>query len=251
MLNKIIEYKRVEAEREKQLYPFTKLMGAVNKGNFALSQTLKATDWSLIAECKLASPVKGRLSSLSVDQLAKVYSENGATALSVLTDRHFDGSLSHIEKVRNNSILPLLRKDFIVDEYQIYQARFVGADAILLIAAILSDKQLNSFLATAKELGLDCLTEVHSRDELERVQQTEAGIIGINNRDLTTFRTNIEQTFALLPFCDFKRVIVSESGITTRADALRLKRAGVSGVLVGEGLVTAADIAGKVRDLSL
>lgn len=250
MLNKIVERKKAEVELQKRQVPLEQLTRALPTGNHALAKAF-AADWGLIAECKLASPVKGRLSNLAVEELAKIYNESGAAAISVLTDRHFEGNLSHLQAVKAISKLPVLRKDFIVDEYQLYQAQAAGADAILLITAILSDDQLKRYLAVAGELGLDCLTEVHNREELARAQQTEAKMIGINNRDLTTFRTNIEQTFALLPFCDTERLIISESGISSGADAERLKQAGVRGALVGEGLVTAANIARKVSELSL
>ncbi len=169
----------------------------------------------------------------------------------MLTDSHFCGTGQHIGEAKQVSSLPVLRKDFIVDEYQLYQARVLGADAVLLIAAILTDDQLHRYLATARQIGLDCLVEVHSREELERVQQTPAVIIGINNRNLTTFTTNVENTFDLLPYCAADRLFISESGIHSRKTAVDLQNAGIRGVLVGEGLVTAQDIAEKVRELSL
>lgn len=251
MLTRIVDVKRMEVARQKHQVPLTEVMATMQMGTFAFAKALAARQWSLIAECKLASPVKGALSGFTVSELAGIYEMNGAAALSVLTDSHFYGSLAHVREVRAVSRLPILRKDFIIDEYQIYQARAAGADAILLIAAILDDNQIIRFLAIAKELGLDCLVEVHSREELERVFRSEAPIIGINNRDLQTFQTDIQQTFALLPYCGTHRLIISESGINTRENVCSLKQAGVRGALVGEGLVTAADISRKVRELSL
>lgn len=251
MLNRIIAKKQEEVRQNKLQLPPAELLKQVLPGTMAFSQGLAARSWSLIAECKLASPVKGKLSERTVGDLARIYDAEGATALSVLTDNHFSGSCRHIAEAKQVSGLPVLRKDFIIDEYQLYQARVIGADAVLLIAAILTDKQLQQYLATARQIGLDCLVEVHSREELARVQQTPAAIIGINNRDLTTFTTSVETTFALLPYCAADRLLISESGIHSQQTAMDLQQAGIRGVLVGEGLVTAPDIAAKVRELSL
>lgn len=251
MLTKIVAAKREEVACQKQELPLAKLQEQVYPGKFAISQALQGRNWSLIAECKLASPVKGPLSSRTVPELAVLYEQSGAAVLSILTDRHFQGSLTHIAEAKAVSKLPVLRKDFIIDEYQLYQARAAGADGTLLIAAILSDEELSHLLQVAKTLGLDCLVEVHSKEELERVQKTEARLIGINNRDLRTFQTSIERTFELLPYCDSGRLLISESGIVSGDDARRLQAAGVRGALVGEGLVKAAHISLAVRQLSL
>lgn len=251
MLKKIVNKKLDEIERDKLAIPQVLLARTVIPGNFSFFQALNEKKWSLIAECKQASPVKGRLSNLGVGELAKIYAANGAAALSILTDNHFDGTLKHIAAAKEACTLPILRKDFIIDEYQLYQARCVGADAVLLIAGILTDNQLCEYIALAGELGMDCLVEVHSREELERVQQTPARIIGINNRDLKTFSTSVDKTFELLPYCDNSCLLISESGIRSQVDAVKLKEAGVNGVLVGEGLVTANNIPRKVRELSL
>ncbi|TCL39144.1 indole-3-glycerol phosphate synthase [Anaerospora hongkongensis] len=251
MLERIAAHKKEEVKRDKLQLPLGKLIKQVVPGTMAFSKALTGKSWSLIAECKLASPVKGRLSERTVGELARIYDNEGAAALSVLTDSHFCGTDQHIGEVRQVSSLPVLRKDFIVDEYQLYQARLLGADAVLLIAAILTDAQVQQYLATARQIGLDCLVEVHSREELKRVQQTPAAVIGINNRNLTTFTTNVENTFELLPYCAADRLFISESGIHSRETAAALQRAGIRGVLVGEGLVTAQDIALKVRELSL
>jgi len=250
MLDKIVDAKKLEVLLAKKNCPVQNLASQVETGSFALSKVLNAAAWSLIAECKLASPIKGRLCSrFTVAELAAIYSLNGAAALSILTDRHFHGCLQHLAEVRKVTALPLLRKDFIIDEYQLFEARAAGADAVLLIARILSQSQLREFLAIAGELGLDCLVEVHSREELDKVLETEARIIGINNRDLQSFTTDIAQTFTLLPYID-NRLVISESGIGSASDVSRLKEAGVRGALVGEGLVTAAAIAEKVQELA-
>ena len=249
MLNQIVDTIRQQVAARKLSHPLASL--SVQPGTFAFSQALAATDWALIAECKLASPAKGRLCQTQpVPELANIFTENGAAALSVHTSAPFLGKLADIAAVRQVSPLPILRKDFIIDEYQIYEARAAGADAILLIAAILTDEQLNQYLAIARDLGLDALVEVHSRPELERVKQTDALLVGINNRDLTTFTTDLANTFNLLPHCDPRWRVISESGIRDAADAKRLQTAGVRGALVGESLVRANDIARLTYELA-
>lgn len=252
MLNSIVAKKRYEVANRKQQVPFASLRKAAKPGAFALSQALKSREWGLIAECKLASPAKGMLcEDYTVPELAKTYTEHGALALSVHTDPHFKGLLSDIAAVRAVTGLPILRKDFIIDEYQIYEARAAGADAILLIAAVLPDDRLLDFLHQAWSLGLDCLVEVHTREELHRVLKTPAELIGINNRNLKTFTTDISNTFDLLSDCQADRMVISESGIQSAGDARRLKASGVKGVLVGEGLVKAKNIGERTRELTL
>lgn len=249
MLNQIVETIRQQVAARKLSHPPDSL--PVQSGTFAFSQSLVATDWALIAECKLASPSKGRLCQThTVPELARIFTAGGAAALSVHTSTPFLGKLEDIAAVRSVSPLPILRKDFIIDEYQIYEARAAGADAILLIAAILNDADLNQYLATARSLGMDCLMEVHTLSELARVKKTNASLVGINNRDLTTFTTDIARTFDLLPHCDPRWHIISESGIHEIADARRLQEAGVKGVLVGESLVRAPDIAALTLTLA-
>ena len=250
MLNQIVAAIREQVATLKQ----TRLLApeTIAPADFAFRRAIDAVDWALIAECKLASPAKGQLcDSRSVPELAQLYTANGATALSVHTSEPFQGKLSDIATVRAVSPLPILRKDFIIDEYQIYEARAAGADAILLIAAILTNAELNQFLATANRIGMDCLVEVHNLAELDRVKNTSASLIGINNRDLTTFTTDIANTFSLLPHCVPHWRLISESGISSRSDASQLRQAGVDGILVGERLVKAVDIAAHCRDLAL
>ena len=249
-MNRIVAEIREKVAHDKATAPIS--TKEIQPGNFSLSRALKQSSWSLIAECKLASPSKGRLCQThSVPDLAKIFSQNGATALSVHTSAPFLGKISDIPAVKAVTSLPVLRKDFIIDEYQLYQARAAGADAVLLIAAILAPSELERFLELSRVLGMDALVEVHSLPELEWVQQTRAELLGINNRDLTTFKTSLENTFSLLPRCAPERLIISESGISGEADALRLKDAGVRGALVGESLVRSADIARKTRELAL
>lgn len=251
MLNKIAGRKKVEVECSKVINPLAAMLCEIEPGSFAFSRGLE-NNWSLIAECKLSSPVKGRLcEKYSVAELAQIYTANGAAALSVHTNCHFSGKLEDIRAVKKVSRLPVLRKEFIVDEYQIYETRYAGADAVLLIAAILSPSQLDKYIAIAHQLGLDALVEVHTDQELKIVHHTAARLIGINNRNLKTFKTDYETTLTLAQYFDPAKIYISESGIKSESESAQLKRIGVRGVLVGEGLVTAADIADKTRELAL
>lgn len=205
----------------------------------------------LIAELKRASPSQGVLrQDFDLEQLVHAYAEAGAAALSILTDEpFFRGNLHDLAQAKAIVSLPVLRKDFILDPYQVYETRRWGADAILLIAAVLDDQLLQDLLALSHELGLHPLTEVHTSEELHRVVDAKAHIVGINNRNLKTFQVSLETTFLLLPEIPPDRVVVSESGIVDRTDVGRLEAAGVDAILVGEGLLRARDVAAKVREL--
>ena len=211
---------------------------------------------SLIAELKRASPSKGILAPhLDLFQVADIYTQNGASAISVLTDeKFFMGKLETLYELRNtySVTVPLLRKDFIIHETQIYEARANGADAILLIAAALTDEALFADLhACALSLGLTALVEVHDEKETERaLKLKDVKLIGINNRDLTTFNVALETTEKLRPMIPSEIAVVAESGIFTAADVERLASANVDAILVGEALVTSEDIPAKVRELS-
>ena len=221
------------------------------KGDFRLRRAIAEREWSLIAECKLASPAKGRLTTRhSVADLAKLYEQNGAAALSVHTDAHFLGRLEDIAAVKAVTSLPVLRKEFIVDEYQLYETALAGADGVLLIAAVLQAEELKRYQEIAEDLGLDCLVEVHGVAELPAALAAQAPLLGINNRDLTNFRTDVEHTFQLLPQCA-GQLVISESGIKNGETARRLRQAGVRGILVGEGLVVADDVAAMTREMAL
>jgi indole-3-glycerol phosphate synthase len=205
----------------------------------------------LIAEIKRASPSKGSLCpNLAASSVARVYSESGAAAISVLTEsEYFRGSFADLEAVRMEVDLPLLCKDFIIDRYQIYMARAHGADAVLLISAILTQSELESLLKTAHSLDMAALVEVHNRDELMKALRVSPGIIGINNRNLEDFSVNLETTFKLRPLIPAGILVVSESGIHSRNEVLRLQQAGVNAILVGEALVTSPDPAAKIAEL--
>lgn len=251
MLDEIVRKKRIVVSEEKDKLSLRAIKQELTVGGFALSRKMRKAPWSLIAECKLQSPAKGKLcTTFTVPELARIYAANGATALSVHTDPHFLGDLDDIRKVKAVMNLPVLRKDFIIDEYQIYQSLKAGADAILLIARILSPAQLKEYLYTAWSLGLDCLVEVHSEAEIAVVLDTPAELIGINNRNLKNFTTDIKNTLDLIECCDLTRTIISESGIHGADDIKRLKEVGVRGALVGEGLVKAPDIGLKTQELA-
>ncbi|PWH15259.1 MAG: indole-3-glycerol phosphate synthase TrpC [Anaerolineae bacterium] len=210
---------------------------------------------ALIAELKRASPSKGLLAAhLDLIQVAEIYAQNGAAAVSVLTDeKFFQGNLNTLRQLRHAGYpLPLLRKDFIIHEAQIYETRAAGADAILLIVAALPDDALFADLhACALDLGLTPLVEVHDEIETERALRLNGiRLIGINNRDLTTFQVSLETTERLRQHIPPEVVVVAESGIFTAADVTRLQRAGIQAILVGEALVTAPDIPAKVRELA-
>lgn len=206
---------------------------------------------SLIAEVKRASPSKGVLCpDLDASSLARIYNKSGAAAISVLTEpEYFSGSFADLEAARREVDLPLLCKDFIVDRYQVYKARAHGADAVLLIVAILTQDELRVLLETAHSLGMAALVEVHSRNELLRALELSHGIIGINNRNLADFSVDLETTLSLRPLIPPNVVVVSESGIHTRDDVLRLQQAGVDAILVGEALVTSPNPAAKIDEL--
>ena len=208
----------------------------------------------LIAEIKKASPSRGLLCpNFDPLMLADTYAENGAAAVSVLTDHHFQGTLDHLAAVKQSLIprgIPVLRKDFIFDPYQVYEARAWGADAILLIVAILTPQDVQELLSLSRGFWMQCLVEVHTQPELEVAVIAGAEIIGINNRDLSTFHTDLSVTEELAPLVPRGKVIVSESGISTTKDMLKLTHMGVHAALVGEALLTSVDVGSKVRELA-
>ena len=205
----------------------------------------------LIAEVKKASPSKGIIrADFDPQTIAQIYSEHGAACLSVLTDaQYFQGSLENLRLVRQAVTTPVLRKDFIIDPYQLLEARVAGADAVLLIAECLDDCQLRSLHNRALELGMTPLVELYEPANLDRVLAAGATLIGINNRDLRSFKTDLDHTLRLAECIPDDCVLVGESGIRTRADVLRLESAGVDAMLVGETLMAQADIGAAVDEL--
>jgi indole-3-glycerol phosphate synthase len=253
MLDKIIAQKREEVEHRKKASTMTYLHERIarQKPALDLAPALKGDHIRLIAEVKQASPSRGVLSAnLNPTELARTYVEGGAAVISVLTEaNYFMGSIEHMAAIKEVVGLPLLRKDFIFDPYQVYESRAYGADALLLIAAILSQGQLNDLISLSHSLGLECLVEVHNEGELERAVLSKAEIIGINNRDLNTFVVDINTTRRLRPLVPKEKIVVSESGIKSRKDMEKLRKWGVDVALVGEALVTAGDVRAKMKEL--
>ena len=258
-LKRILAHTREEVARREQAVPLAELKArcADSPPPLDFPAALRRPGVSLIAEVKRASPSRGLLCpDFDPVRLALTYARNGAAAISVLTEeRFFRGSLEHLRGIqaalrREGLAVPLLRKDFILTAYQVYEARAWGADALLLIAAVLDEATLAGLLALAEELGLAALMEVHSEEELGHVLPLKPHLIGINNRDLSTFQVNIETTCRLRPLIPAGTVVVSESGIRNRGDVERLGAVGVDAVLVGEALVVAADVGRKVRELA-
>ena len=256
ILDDIVAAKRGELAEQQARTPLEALQesAAAQPRPLNLSGALMGGGVRLIAEVKKASPSRGLLApDFDPVRLASTYVSNGAAAVSCLTDPRFQGELAHLARIKETGAsrrVPVLRKDFIFDPYQVYEARAAGADGILLIVAILEPDQLKSLLETAQNLWMQCLVEVHDETELETAVEAGAEIIGINNRDLHTFTTDLAVTEELAPKAPRGKVIVSESGIFTHDDVRRLGRLRVNAVLVGEALVTAPDIAAKVRELS-
>ncbi|HVV89409.1 MAG TPA: indole-3-glycerol phosphate synthase TrpC [Solirubrobacterales bacterium] len=207
---------------------------------------------SLIAEFKRRSPSAGDIApDADVASRVSAYERGGAAALSVLTDApHFGGSLEDLRAARGAATLPIIRKDFIVDPYQLYEAAVNGADAVLLIVRALDDRELRALYEEARALDLDCLVEVHDADELERALEADAAVIGINNRDLDEQRVDIQTTFELMPDVPAGKTVVAESGISGREELMELDRVGVDAVLIGGALMTAADPELKTRELT-
>lgn len=259
ILDKIVAAKREELARRQRDEPLDHLHGKAQRFEQTLdfAAALRGPRLRLIAEIKKASPTKGILDpNLTPLSRARAYTLGGAAAISVLTETpHFMGRLDDLEHIRVglDSYFPggrpaLLRKDFLFAPYHLYEARAYGADAVLLIVAILPDSLLAELLALAKELALGALVEVHDEAELARALSAGAGVIGINNRDLRSFHTTLETTERLRPLVPAGKVVVSESGLAGAAEARKVRALGVDAVLVGEALMTAKDVVAKMRE---
>lgn len=258
ILQTIVAHKRDEVAAAKAAFPLSRLqnrLALVEDQPRGFLRALRAMQESggtaIIAEVKKGSPSKGVIrEDFDPLTIAETYQQHGATCLSILTDeKFFLGHLSYLGLIREQVCLPLLRKDFICDPYQIVEARAFGADAVLLIAAMLELEQLRDFSALARELQLDVLLEVHDEIDLERALQTDCELIGINNRSLRSFVTDLGTSERLRPLIPAERFVVAESGINTRADVERLLAAGAGGFLVGESLMRQADIGAKLEEL--
>jgi indole-3-glycerol phosphate synthase len=254
ILDRIVASKRRELTAARERVPERELerrLGDAPPVRGFRAALLAAPGMAVIAEVKKASPSAGVLRhDFDPVSIARSYSDNGATCLSVLTDEpFFQGHLDHLRAIRAAVDRPLLRKDFLLDRYQLLEARLAGADAILLIAECLPGTDLNRLLGDARALGMDALVELHDGAELARVLNSGADLIGINNRDLRTFVTRIEHSLDLAARVPADRCLVSESGIKTRADLDRLAAAGVRAVLVGESLMRTADVGAALAAL--
>lgn len=254
ILSRIIEEKRREIEDAKRQKSPEELAREV-KGICVRSSFRKNISRphhiNLIAEIKKASPSKGILrGDFNPIKIGVTYQANGASAISILTDeRFFEGRLEYIKKVKDNISLPILRKDFIIDEYQVYESVASGADAILLIAELLSSNEMTGLYNLATSLGLDVLMETHNEEDIEKALATGGSIIGINNRDLHNFKVDLSVTQKLIRLIPQNKVKVSESGIRTYEDVMFLKSLGVNAVLIGEAFMEAGDIAAKMREI--
>jgi indole-3-glycerol phosphate synthase len=258
-LARIVEQKRSKLEKKKREYPLLAEQVVRPAAKKPSNQrpffvTLDRTDrLNFIAEIKRASPSRGLLRGhVDPAELGVAYESHGAAAISVLTEEdYFLGSLEDLKQVKQSVSCPVLRKDFIIDPYQVYEASAAGADAILLIAAILDAASLSQLLTVADRAGLSIVVEVHNQAELEKAVDCRAEIIGINNRDLTTFRVDLQTTLQLAPQVPEKTILVSESGISTADDVRLLREAGVDAFLIGEHLMKSPNPGKTLRELMI
>jgi len=254
ILDQILASKRKEIEERIKAVPLEEVKlrlaqaPAVRDFKQAISRPGKI---NLIAEIKKASPSAGVLrADFQPAEIARAYEAAGASAISVLTDEEFfQGSLAHLKEAKDAVSLPILAKDFFIDEYQIYQARSFGADAFLVIARTLSREKIKAFLKIGQGLGMAALVEVHDEEDLAKALASGAEIIGINNRDLATFKVDLEVTLRLRPLIPQDKIVVSESGIKSREDVKSLAQAGVNAVLIGEALLREQDVCSAIRRL--
>lgn len=251
-MQKIIDSKKKEIVLSKQKISLWEMQGKLlarnnQPKNFKTALTVPWNRMHVIAEIKKASPSVGViLEQYSPGRVARIYESNNADAISILTEeKHFQGDIYHLSVVKEVTSLPVLRKDFIIDEYQVYESRYYGADAILLIASLLFTSELQRFLDIAKELGLYCLVEVHTEHDLKKVLDTNAEIIGINNRSLVTLKTDIRVTERLRPKIPKGKIVVSESGIRSKEDIKLLKDLDVNAILIGHYLLEQKENIGK------
>lgn len=251
-LDKILSTTRADLQERKKHRSLAELKDAAAGAEHRdFRAALAAGGVSLIAEIKRASPSKGTIrADVDVAAIAREYEKAGAAAISVLTEeRHFMGSLADLRQARNACSLPLLRKDFIIDPYQVWEAAATGADSVLLIVAALTADELRELYREAADAGLECLVEVHDGNEMELARETGATIIGVNNRNLSTFEVSIDTSVRLAAAKPPGTLLVGESGISSAADVALLSQAGVDAILVGETLMTSRDPGATVREL--
>ena len=256
-LEKILSAKKERIATKKKIKPLAKIKEDIKSvpppGNFKSAIAAnKSSVINIVGELKAASPSAGVIrQEYNVKKLAAELEATGLVqAISVLTEEtYFRGDLLHLVAVQDSVSLPVMRKDFIIDEYQIYESLLYGADAVLLISEVLPDSRLEDFVALCSEAGIDCLVELHRKENLDRVLKSGAEIIGINNRNLSDFTVNLNTTLELLPLIPADRIVVSESGIKTKEDVSKLKGAGVSAILVGETIMRSSDMKRVIEDL--
>lgn len=251
ILDKIIKNKRKEIEIAKAKHPLDSFRPflSLSQRNFRRAITAKR-GLALIGEIKKASPSGLEVKGFNPVKIARIYKDAGIAAISVVTDeKYFKGSLSYLKQInREIKRIPLLRKDFIIDEYQVYESRYYNADAILLVAKILAKEQIDNFIDIAKILNMDCIVEIHDEKDLEKALKTKTSIIGINNRNLDTLRINMDTVPKLIKKIPDNKLVIAESGYKTKKDIAKIKKK-VDGILIGSALMEAKDIAKKVREL--
>jgi indole-3-glycerol phosphate synthase len=255
ILDDILIYRKKQLEEEMKIFSNKELEKAVSamdltRNDKFLNSIKSSSDIAIIAEVKKASPSKGIIKEdFEPLEIARQYEKANVAGISVLTEEHyFKGSNQYLLDINRNVSTPTLRKDFIFHEYQIYHAKFLGASAILLIAAILDNKQIKNLFSLAKELGLNVLFEVHDRSELERALEADFKLVGINNRNLKTFNTTLDVTENLIKYVPKDITIISESGIKDKNDVDRLKEMGAKGILAGEVFMRASSISEKISE---
>lgn len=258
ILDKIVERRKLQLIKEKSLITIEEIKKVLenNRGirkDFPLESILKTRDLTLIAEVKKASPSKGIINAnINPVEVALKYQASGAGAISVLTEEEFFmGNNTYLSDIAKKVHVPVLRKDFIIDPYQIYHSRYLGASIILLIVAILDRDKLKEYLSIADSLGLDSIVEVHTEEEVLTAIEIGARIIGINNRNLNTFEVDLKTTRRLMELMPDDKLVISESGIKTAEDIGYLKSLGVKGILIGETLMRSADIGTAIEELGL
>lgn len=253
ILHKIVENRREEVAKQKEILPLGELrqMLADRPPTRDFEGAIRNRSCAVIAEVKRSSPSKGRIrEDFDPVEIAGICEDYGASAISVLTERRFfEGNAAYVPRIRRAVGLPLLRKDFIIDSYQINETRVLGADALLLIARLLEAGELQDFIGLSSELGLAALVEVHNEKDVEKAVSSGARIVGINNRDLATFRADIEVSIRLARRVPKGITVVSESGINGRGDIEKLMGAGIHAFLIGESLMREGDIGNKMREL--
>lgn len=253
-LDKIIEYKREELSALKRRVTLKDVRLKADDASPAIPFLggFRKNQINIIAEVKKASPSVGVIrEDFRPVEFARIYEDAGAKALSILTDEHFfQGRLDFLSSIKKAVAIPCLRKDFMVSEYQFFEARGAGADAVLLIAAVLDAFQIRDYQALARELGMTVLVEVHDAEELEKISPLDCNCIGVNNRDLKTFKVSLDTSLELGPRIPKSAKRISESGLNTRDDLEKLARAGYDGFLIGESLMREEDIAKKLRELT-